>query len=101
MRRIARIFSWGLHDPGADSASVATAMRARAYALLLGTASLLVLVTLTFPNNAGRNVAGLAVPALIALGAAIVIGVRRDHCSDRLLDWMTPLATALTSVVVA
>ena len=43
----------------------------------------------------------MAVPAIVALGAALVIAVRRDHCSERLLDWLTPLATALTSVVVA
>src|SRR4029077_11383800 len=99
--RMARIFSWGVHDPGADSATAATAMRARAYALLLVTASALVLVTLTFPNNTGRHVSGLAVPAIVALGAALVIAVRREHCSERLLDWLTPLATALTSIVVA
>jgi diguanylate cyclase (GGDEF)-like protein len=101
MRRIARIFSWGLHEPGADSAAAATAMRARAYALLLATGGALVLITLSFPNTTGRVTVGLVVPAVGSLVAAVVIAVRRDHCSARLLDWMTPLATALISVVVA
>ncbi len=76
-------------------------MRARAYALLLATVAVLVLITLTFPNNTGRHVVGLAVPAALALASAIVIGVRRDRCSARALDWMTPFTTVLISVVVA
>jgi diguanylate cyclase (GGDEF)-like protein len=101
MRRIARIFSWGLNEPGADTATVATAMRARAYAVLLATGGALVLVTLSFPNAAGRHITGLAIPALAALVGAAVIGVRRDRCSSSVLDAMTPLSTALISVVVA
>jgi diguanylate cyclase (GGDEF)-like protein len=100
MRRIARIFSWGLDDPGADSATVATAMRARALALLYATGGALVLVTLTFPTVAGRHAAGLAVPAIAALLVALALSIRRDRCSATLLDAMTPLSTVLTTIIV-